>query len=50
LQVEINVAADLLVKSDKDLLIKIIENFISNTIKYNVPSGWLRIDCQNKNN
>jgi signal transduction histidine kinase len=41
LQVETNIAADLWVKSDKDLLIQIIQNLISNAIKYNVPSGSL---------
>ncbi|ADI64218.1 integral membrane sensor signal transduction histidine kinase ['Nostoc azollae' 0708] len=50
LQVETNIAADLWVKADKDLLTQIIQNLISNAIKYNVPSGWLRIDCQHKNN
>ncbi|MEO3705175.1 sensor histidine kinase [Trichormus azollae] len=50
LQVETNISADLWVKSDKDLLIQIIQSLISNAIKYNVSSGWLRINCQHKNN
>lgn len=50
LQVKTNIADDIWVKADKDLLIQIIQNLISNAIKYNIPSGWLRIDCKRKNN
>jgi two-component system, OmpR family, heavy metal sensor histidine kinase CusS len=33
----------LLVRGDRDLLIQIFQNLISNAIKYNLPKGWIRI-------
>jgi signal transduction histidine kinase len=30
---------------DRDLLIQVLQNLISNAIKYNLPNGWIRIDA-----
>ncbi len=33
------------VQGDRDLLIQVLQNLISNAIKYNLPNGWIRIDA-----
>ncbi len=32
-------------QGDRDLLIQVLQNLISNAIKYNLPNGWIRIDA-----
>jgi two-component system heavy metal sensor histidine kinase CusS len=31
---------------DRDLLIQVLQNLISNAIKYNLPNGWIRIHAR----
>jgi two-component system heavy metal sensor histidine kinase CusS len=46
LSVTTNISPDLWVKADRDLLIQILQNLISNAIKYNLPNGWVKIDAK----
>lgn len=48
LEIQTAIAEDLLVKGDRDLLVQVLQNLISNAIKYNLPNGWIRIEacCQ----
>lgn len=43
LEIQTAIAEDLLIKGDRDLLVQILQNLISNAIKYNLPNGWIRI-------
>jgi two-component system, OmpR family, heavy metal sensor histidine kinase CusS len=43
LAIESDIAADLWVRGDRDLLTQILQNLISNAIKYNLPQGWIKI-------
>jgi two-component system, OmpR family, heavy metal sensor histidine kinase CusS len=46
LQVQSEIAPDLFVLGDSDLLNQVLQNLISNAIKYNVPQGWIRIQAR----
>ncbi|MEB3164347.1 MAG: ATP-binding protein, partial [Prochlorothrix sp.] len=43
LTVESEVEADLPIQGDRDLLTQVLQNLISNAIKYNLPQGWIRL-------
>lgn len=43
LEVQTDIAQGLRVQGDRDLLIQVLQNLISNAIKYNLPNGWMRI-------
>jgi signal transduction histidine kinase len=43
LEIQTEIAEDLRVQGDRDLLIQVLQNLISNAIKYNLPNGWIRI-------
>jgi two-component system, OmpR family, heavy metal sensor histidine kinase CusS len=43
LTIEATIATDLWVRGDRDLLTQILQNLISNAIKYNLPQGWINI-------
>jgi two-component system, OmpR family, heavy metal sensor histidine kinase CusS len=43
LKVETEIKAQLQVMGDRDLLIQVVQNLVSNAIKYNLPDGWIRI-------
>jgi two-component system, OmpR family, heavy metal sensor histidine kinase CusS len=45
LQVQVQVAPSLKVQADQALLIQVLQNLISNAIKYNLPQGWVRIEA-----
>ncbi|GAB4233579.1 MAG: hypothetical protein Kow00121_61540 [Elainellaceae cyanobacterium] len=45
LSVQLEIANDLWVLGDRDLLAQVLQNLISNAIKYNLPSGWIRIQA-----
>jgi two-component system, OmpR family, heavy metal sensor histidine kinase CusS len=43
LTIESDIAPELWVWGDRDLLTQVLQNLISNAIKYNLPQGWIRI-------
>jgi signal transduction histidine kinase len=45
LEIQTEIADGLCVQGDRDLLIQVLQNLISNAIKYNLPNGWIRIDA-----
>jgi two-component system, OmpR family, heavy metal sensor histidine kinase CusS len=46
LTVQTHIADHLWVWGDRDLLMQVLQNLISNAIKYNLPNGWLQIQGQ----
>lgn len=46
LTVQTNIAKNLRVQGDRDLLKQVLQNLFSNAIKYNLTDGWIRIDAQ----
>ncbi|MBD1901316.1 ATP-binding protein [Trichocoleus sp. DQ-A3] len=46
LEIQTEIADSLCVKGDRDLLIQVLQNLISNAIKYNLPDGWIRINAR----
>ena len=46
LEVQTNIANGLRVQGDRDLLVQVLQNLVSNAIKYNLPDGWIRIDAR----
>lgn len=46
LEVQIEIAAQLRVQGDRDLLTQVLQNLISNAIKYNLPDGWIKIHAR----
>jgi heavy metal sensor kinase len=45
LETQTEIADGLRVQGDRDLLIQVLQNLISNAIKYNLPNGWIRIEA-----
>ena len=45
LETQTEIAEGLCVQGDRDLLIQVLQNLISNAIKYNLPKGWIRIEA-----
>lgn len=43
LAVQTEIASSLRIQGDRDLLVQVLQNLISNAIKYNLPQGWIRI-------
>ena len=43
LAVQTEIASSLRIQGDRDLLVQVLKNLISNAIKYNLPQGWIRI-------
>lgn len=46
LEVQTEIAAQLRVQGDRDLLTQVLQNIISNAIKYNLPDGWIKIHAR----
>jgi two-component system, OmpR family, heavy metal sensor histidine kinase CusS len=46
LEIQTEIADGLSVQGDRDLLIQVLQNLISNAIKYNLPDGWIRINAR----
>jgi two-component system, OmpR family, heavy metal sensor histidine kinase CusS len=44
LDVQLDIPEQLRVWGDLDLLTQVMQNLISNAIKYNLPNGWIRIE------
>jgi signal transduction histidine kinase len=45
LEIQTEIADGLCVQGDRDLLIQVLQNLISNAIKYNLPNGWIRLNA-----
>ncbi|HEY9670206.1 MAG TPA: ATP-binding protein [Waterburya sp.] len=45
LEIQTEIADGLCVQGDRDLLVQVLQNLISNAIKYNLPNGWIRINA-----
>jgi two-component system, OmpR family, heavy metal sensor histidine kinase CusS len=43
LDVQVQIDRDLQVLADRPLLLQVLQNLMSNAIKYNLPHGWVRI-------
>jgi signal transduction histidine kinase len=50
LHVQTDIADNLQVRGDLDLLTQVLKNLMSNAIKYNLPNGWINIQGQQKKN
>jgi two-component system heavy metal sensor histidine kinase CusS len=50
LHVQTDITPKLLVKGDRDLLVQVLQNLISNAIKYNLPNGWITIQAHRQVN
>jgi signal transduction histidine kinase len=50
LTVTADLAPNLWVHGDSDLLIQVIQNLLGNAIKYNLPQGWIRVVGQGLQN
>ncbi len=50
LTVTADLAPNLWVNGDSDLLIQVIQNLLGNAIKYNLPQGWIRVGGQGLQN
>lgn len=48
LTVDMVLPTNLKVWGDRDLLTQVLQNLISNAVKYNVPDGWIRITAEAK--
>lgn len=48
LDVEMEIAPNLYIKGDRDLLVQVLQNLVGNAIKYNLPNGWLRLQAQHQ--
>lgn len=44
LEIQSKITDGLYVQGDRDLLIQLLQNLISNAIKYNLPNGWIRVN------
>ena len=49
LTVKTDIAKDLKVKGDRDLLMQVLQNLFSNAIKYNLADGWIKVDAFQSN-
>jgi two-component system heavy metal sensor histidine kinase CusS len=50
LDMESYIAPDLRVSGDPDLLVQLLQNLLSNAVKYNLPRGWVRVQCRPQGN
>lgn len=46
LKVEASIKPNLTVEGDRDLLNQVLQNLMSNALKYNLPQGWLKLHTQ----
>ncbi len=49
LTVETDIAKQLKVKGDRDLLMQVLQNLFSNAIKYNLADGWIKVNAKQSN-
>lgn len=49
LMLEIDVANNLRLKADRDLITQVLQNLTTNAIKYNLPNGWIKVRAMQQN-
>jgi two-component system, OmpR family, heavy metal sensor histidine kinase CusS len=50
LKVDVDVEPNLKIEADPDLLRQVLQNLVTNAVKYNLPGGWIKIEAQGKQN
>ncbi|MEA5594511.1 sensor histidine kinase [Rivularia sp. UHCC 0363] len=50
LSIQTDITKGLKIKGDRDLLMQVLQNLISNAIKYNLADGWIKVDAKQSNN
>jgi two-component system, OmpR family, heavy metal sensor histidine kinase CusS len=50
LQVDVKVEANLKIEADPDLLRQVLQNLVTNAVKYNLPGGWIEIKAHGGQN
>jgi two-component system, OmpR family, heavy metal sensor histidine kinase CusS len=48
--VDVDVEPNLKIEADPELLRQVLQNLVTNAVKYNLPGGWIRIVAQGKQN
>jgi two-component system, OmpR family, heavy metal sensor histidine kinase CusS len=48
LTVQMQIETNLKIQADRPFLIQVIQNLIGNATKYNLPSGWVRIELEQR--
>jgi two-component system, OmpR family, heavy metal sensor histidine kinase CusS len=48
LTVQMQIETNLKIQADRPFLIQVIQNLIGNATKYNLPSGWVRIEAEQR--
>jgi two-component system, OmpR family, heavy metal sensor histidine kinase CusS len=50
LKVDVNVEPNLKIEADPDLLRQVLQNLVTNAVKYNLPGGWIKIETKSRPN
>jgi two-component system, OmpR family, heavy metal sensor histidine kinase CusS len=50
LDVDVDVEPNLKIEADPDLLRQVLQNLVTNAVKYNLPGGWIEITAQGGQN
>ncbi len=45
LKLEVDLEPNLKIEADPDLLRQVLQNLVTNAVKYNLPGGWIRIEA-----
>ncbi len=48
LTVQLQIETNLNIQADRPFLIQVLQNLIGNATKYNLPSGWVRIEAEQR--
>lgn len=43
LKITTEITSGLMLRADRDLILQVLHNLLTNAIKYNIPNGWIRI-------
>lgn len=48
LSIQADIAPNLVVQGDRDLIAQVLQNLTSNAVKYNLSNGWVRIEARQR--